>query len=767
MDKPVQRPVNKAVAPVGHRPMPAPPVSVMAAGTGMTPKEIMGILRRHIWMIILLTVLGTVIGGASWFVLRRTMPRYTAVTHIEVLPPIQQDPSQITAIQPQRDIYFQFRATKAAQMTQQNMLQELLRHDTVRETNWYRQFTETDETGAVVSEAGAVRKALRDLDRNFRVSAPRDLTFLVVSMRAASPREAQRIVNTAVDLFLRDQRERARRDTREQLAERTSQRDSIRRSLENLQGELDNIREGSGFARLDTRGGSNFRDYMDQRLANIEQQVTLYNSERGRLSRVIETLRERATALEFDDAVREQIERDPVARQMRSSIASMEPMLERQLARFGEEHRAVKETRAALEQMRSDLAHRQHEIADIIRQSNYIYAQDQMAALSQQHETTARRLQEAQAEYRDIDRVRAEFARVDIRREEMQNQLEEMNMMIEKLNTLDRDPSIHKLRSAGRAAEPLEVSFPRLRLFLPGGFILGLLGGLGLAFAIELLNDLLRTPSDVMRHIKMPLMGMVYHADDDRDLEEADLYHVFREAPYSITSECYRQLRTNLKLSGDTGRPHKTLLITSPAAGDGKTTLAVNMAGSMLTEDKRVLVIDANFRRPMSGRLFPPSQENGTPASQSDYGLSNYLMGQCSDEKQIIRPGDIPGLFVIDGGPLPANPAELLSSDRMQALLEHCKAEFDYVIIDGPAMVVSDARTLAAQADGTLVVFNAETTHRGAAIRILRELRHINANAIGTVLMGVRSRKGGYFREVYRSYHNYQNAGVQRQPVHS
>ncbi len=767
MDKSIQRHGSKAVAPVGHRPMPAPPVGTMAPGTSMTPKEIMGIIRRHLWMIILLTILGTIIGGASWFVLRRTMPRYTAVAHIEVLPPIQQDPSQITTIQPQRDIYYQFRATTADRMTRQNVLQELLRHDTIRETNWFRQFTETDETGTVVSEAGAVRKALRDLDRNFRVSAPRDLTVLVVSMRAASPREAQRIVNTAVDLFLRDQRERARRDTRELLAERTGQRDSIRQSLENLQDELDSIRDGSGFARLDTRGAGNFRDFMDQRLSDIERQVTLYNSERGSLETVLETLRQRAEALEFDEAVREQIERDPVARQMRSSIASMEPLLERQLARFGEEHRAVKETRAALEQMRSDLVYRQNEIAEIIRQSNYIHAQDRMAALSQQLETTTQRLQEARSEYQDIDRVRANFTRVDRRREELQNQLEEMNIMIEKLNTMDRDPSIHKLRSGGLAAEPLEVSFPRLRLFLPGGFILGLLGGLGLAFAIELLNDLLRTPSDVMRHIKMPLMGMVYHADDDRDLEDADLYHIFREAPYSITSECYRQLRTNLKLSGEPGRPHKTLLITSPAAGDGKTTLAVNMAGSMLNEDKRILVIDANFRRPMSSRVFPRSEENGTPAQQSDYGLSNYLMGQCSDEKEIIRPGDIPGLFVIDGGPLPAHPAELLSSDRMQALLERCKDEFDYVIIDGPAMVVSDARTLAGQADGTIVVFNAETTHRGAAIRILRELKHVNANTIGTVLMGVRSRKGGYFREVYRSYHNYQNAGIQQQPVHS
>jgi len=93
--------------------------------------------------------------------------------------------------------------------------------------------------------------------------------------------------------------------------------------------------------------------------------------------------------------------------------------------------------------------------------------------------------------------------------------------------------------------------------------------------------------------------------------------------------------------------------------------------------------------------------------------------------------------------------------------LERCKEQFDYVIIDGPAMIVSDAKTLAALADGAIVVFNAATTHRGAALRILRELREIHANTIGAVLMGVRSRKGGYFREGYRAYQDYQRAPMQ------
>ena len=94
------------------------------------------------------------------------------------------------------------------------------------------------------------------------------------------------------------------------------------------------------------------------------------------------------------------------------------------------------------------------------------------------------------------------YARYEIQREEQQRLLEEMNTLIEKLNAMYSDPTIHKMRAAGLAAEPLEVSFPRWELFFPGGFILGLLVGLGLAFAVEMLNDLLRTPTDVVRHVR-------------------------------------------------------------------------------------------------------------------------------------------------------------------------------------------------------------------------------------------------------------------------
>lgn len=769
MDNPIQPKMNPAPA-HGNRPMmppqgPRPPMGPSAAGgMAMTPKEIMGILRRHIWMIILFTVLGTILGGVSWFLCDHFIPKYKSVATVDVEPPIEIDPMQITGIQPQKDIYYQFRFTKASLIKQDYMLRELLNQsDKVRDTHWFKKFAKLNADGNIVGDRDkAVNEALKDLEDNLSASAPRDQNYILVSMRCGKPKEAKLIVDEMVRIFLSQQRTLAQSGLTDELTKLKMQKDNIQAALDRIEGSLASIRSGTRFARLNLGEAQGFRDYMDQRLADLEDRYNELGSEKGRLESIIVTLEARATAEDFDKRVQQQVELDSIAQQLSSSIALLEPQLNRQLARFGEDHRLVRQTQAALAQLREGLAQRQRKIGDIMRQSNLMGAQEEMAALVQQLDTVEQQLQSARDEYKEIDRIRNDYSRLEEKRQENLALLEEMNTLIEKKNAQHENPKISKLSSPYPATEPREKSFPLKIVFLPGGFILGLFAGLGLAFFVELMNDLLRSPSDVMRHLKAPLMGMVCHVDDDDDIEGVDLYHVVRQAPYSIMSECYRQLRTNLKLFGTASSGNKTLFVTSGQAGDGKTTVAVNLASTLLAENRNVLLIDVNFRRPSTARLFPDSQADGAPAEFADSGLSNYLMGQCDTEDQIIRESGIEGLYIIDSGPLPPNPAELLSGDRMRSLLEHCKTNFDYVIIDGPATLVSDSKTVASVADGTIVVFNATSTRRGAAMRILRELRDIHANIAGTVLMAVKSRKGGYFREIYRSYQEYQRVHLER-----
>jgi capsular exopolysaccharide synthesis family protein len=296
-------------------------------------------------------------------------------------------------------------------------------------------------------------------------------------------------------------------------------------------------------------------------------------------------------------------------------------------------------------------------------------------------------------------------------------------------------------------------------LWFPGGTMLGFMLGVGLTFLVELTNDLVRTPSDVAKYLRIPLLGVIPDASEDSQVRRIELMSVVRLAPYSVISESYRRCRANLKLSG-TAESLKTLLVSSGMAGDGKTSVAVNLATTFVAADKKVLLIDANFRQPNLKRLFPKIQtdelEEKLEVESFDFGLSSVLMNQCGS-KEAIRPGGIEGLDVIDGGPLPANPAELLDSPRMEELLGRQRNNYDHIIVDGPpVLLVSDAKVLARLVDTTILVFNAATTSRGAAQRTISEFKDVNANIVGCVLFAVRSMKGGYFHEQFKSYRKYE-----------
>jgi succinoglycan biosynthesis transport protein ExoP len=752
----IQRVVQGMAAPAPVHPAMMRMAPPAVAAVSLTPKEIVGILRRHLLMILLFTLTGLVAGIGGYFVMRLYFPKYTAITGITVLPPGTDPPRGFNAGQPQKDLYYQFRFTKASLMKQQDMMQMLIAQDTIRETTWFGRFQKRNAAGEVIKTN--IPKAIDDLDKKLGASAPRDQDFIRVSMTCGDPKEAARIVNEMVRLFMNDQREKARSGIAEQMTSEERLRQDLRTTLKSIQDRLDGLRTGSEFGRLNIEG-ANFRDYMDQKLGTLYDEYSRLEAERNRLQVILATVERRATSADYDQVIQQAVEQDQNVRQLQNSINNIEALLAQQLARFGENHRRVIETRQTRDQFKKDLDARKIEIAEIERKSQWQSVQDEMAALTQELESVTQQVQRARDEYKRVDNDRSEYAKYEIEREEKQAQLEKSNEYYESLKALYDDPELSKLRSLGLAQEPLERSSPQWKIYLPAGFILGLLAGLGLAFAVELLNDLVRTPADVMRHLKVPLLGSICHADDDDEIEGVDLSHVVRQAPYSIMSECYRQLRTNLKLSAGAAT-HKALLITSPDAGDGKTTIATNLTSTLLAENKKVVLLDANFRRPATGQLFPRTGETGALIEHADFGLSNYLMGQCTDAMQIIRPSGIPGLDIIDSGPLPSSPAELLDSQRMKELLDLCKAKYDHVILDGPPMLVSDAKSLASAADGTIVVFNAAITHRGAAMRILRELQSIHANTIGTVLMGVKSRKGGYFQEVYRSYLEYQRVPV-------
>lgn len=211
--------------------------------------------------------------------------------------------------------------------------------------------------------------------------------------------------------------------------------------------------------------------------------------------------------------------------------------------------------------------------------------------------------------------------------------------------------------------------------------------------------------------------------------------------------EAYKTLRANVRFSAP-GSECKRLCITSSIAGEGKSITALNLALSFAEAGQKVLLIDADLRRPTMARLMI---ENGAP------GLSNILAGLCSEE-EAIRQQLHPNLDLLFSGEIPPNPSELLGSARMEQLMSHLSERYDYILVDTPPItIVSDACIVASGMDGVLFVVRQDHSNRDAVGRGVNQLKIAGAKLLGFVLNGAKEQPGGYYH--YRSEKYYESYG--------
>lgn len=716
----------------------------MPAVVALTPKEIFGILRRHVLLIVSLTVLGVVIGGASWYLLSKYLPKYTAMTFIRVLPPVEKDPMVITGGQVGRDIQYGYRMSMAALINQQSTLQKLIARDKIQETKWFKQFGDVKEI--------SISKAFDDLKKNFSASAQRDGDYIVVSMTCGNAGESALIVNQMVELFVASQRSTKRGDVAEKLARLQDQKDNIQKELDIAERGLGEVRDRWGLTGLEDYGDRSYQPTATIALNDLEVEQNDLAVQIRQFQANIESL-ERLTVGPIGVQVENQIEGDPILMMLAQQLVLQQIGLSASLTKFGENHRSVRRTQEMIDEIRQKREIRKVQIADQTRQANLKNSQSVLVGLQERYAELEKLKQEALAKQREFDLARIQYKQRASIRDERKLMLDSVKGQLEKLKIMLEDPETPKVQFVGAAPVPLKMSSPKWQFYFPGGTMLGFMFGVGLAFLIELLNDLVRTPSDVSRYLHIPLFGLIPDADEDEQVRDIDLCHVVRQAPYSIISESYRRLRTNLKLS-NSAESLKVLLVASGMAGDGKTSVAVNLASTFVAENKKVLLIDANFWQPALYTIFP--KEVVEAEGQAEFGLSTLLAGRRAYQ-EVIRSSGIEGLSIIDSGPLPSNPAELLGGAQMKQLVEQQRENYDYIIVDGPPiLLVSVAKILAKLVDGTILVFNAAATRRGAAQRTIRELREVDAAIVGCVLFGIKVLKGGYFQEQFKSYKEYQ-----------
>ena len=279
-----------------------------------------------------------------------------------------------------------------------------------------------------------------------------------------------------------------------------------------------------------------------------------------------------------------------------------------------------------------------------------------------------------------------------------------------------------------RAEAPRQPSKPRPALNLAIAAVLGLgLGGL-IAFLLEALDQLVRSPTDVEQKLGLPVLGTIPKLDKGVTPGEAlaDIRSPF--------SEAYFSLRTALQFSTRDGTP-RSLLITSSRPGEGKSTSALAIAQNFARVGLRTILVDADLRNPSQHRNI---------GIDNKAGLTNLLTGAATLQ-EVSHPSDIPNFVVVTSGPLPPSPAELLASGRMRSFLEEAAREFDVLVIDGPpVMGLADAPMISGMVAGTLLVLESGVVAAGPAKATLRRLQMARARVIGAVLTKFNVKKANY-----------------------
>jgi capsular exopolysaccharide synthesis family protein len=365
-----------------------------------------------------------------------------------------------------------------------------------------------------------------------------------------------------------------------------------------------------------------------------------------------------------------------------------------------------------------------------------------LAALFEQENRAARSLSNHEIEE---SRFNSEISRAEKFHDSLITQLQGIN--------LGKDFGGYTTRIISAAGDGWRIEPRGLPIFSMAG-LLGLVGGLGLAYLLEASDKRFRTPEEIRRRLSLPIVGHVPFLKANREVLERiaagearlDPLLVSHYRPNSYEAEAFRGVRTALYFSTH-GEEHKVIQITSTNAGDGKTTVAANLAVSIAQSGRRTLLIDADLRKPRVHKVFSIS---------ADGGLAAVIAGEL-ELAEAVQESSINGLFILPCGALPSNPAELLTSQRFKELLSLIREEFDFVIIDSPPLLaVTDPCVVAPRVDGVILTISVTKDGRDHAERAREVLGTLEANILGVVVNGTDPEEGyGYKQYGYGQGYRY------------
>lgn len=710
----------------------APPQRM--ATSGLTAADILRIIRRRLGLIICLWMLCCCLAAGGTYVWMKYWPSYyaSALLSVESTTPDKPftglwDNPMFVKDQVERAIRDQ-----TMLITSQEVFQRTLADPVVRDTYWWRQQVHGDEDP---------NRAMLKLREGLGASPVRDSSMVSIGFATRMPDDAPAIVNTVLKHYHIRRNEILRGEFRDELDRLQAEVDEAQKQLQAKISEIQSYQETEAAI----PGITGQMSAVTENLMTLGRMRTEAKARMEALKSQYEGYEKNGLAkVPLTPEIIMAVEADPQVSSLDMRLQGLREQRKSSADRLGDGHRTVRDLDRRIEVVEQELQQRREVKMDDYKRMrmeqvrmDYLSASDQVAQIEQEYS-------QAEAAQTDLDRKRT---RLDNLLEEKKNAEERLIAARKNLNDatyISNRRELVRIRTLQDAVRPLERSSPRWTVTMPAAVLLGLLMGVGMAMLLEFMNTSVRTPQDIVRYASMPVLGIVPILDDE-EVRLDEVEKVTRLAPRSMIAECFRRARTNLLFSCPPDR-QRTVLITSAQPEEGKTAVAVNLAVASAQSGRKVLLVDCNFRRPGLNQAF---------GNLKPQGLSNILIGQC-ELKDLVTPSDVPTLDLLAAGPTPPNPAELLGSTYFRAFLSEAAGLYDQVLLDGPpGLLVSDALIAATAVDGIIVVSRAGSTSRGALLRLRDTLDRVGAHVLGVILNAAEVQAGGYFKQMYRTYYDY------------
>ncbi len=545
------------------------------------------------------------------------------------------------------------------------------------------------------------------------------------------PMKITRIVNAISQVYIEQNLENrlyASEDAAQWLDERLT---SMQEKVENSERALQIYSKNAGVTSIEDK-----RKMLDEQLSEFNGELTMAVKKRIQLERIYKNSQDPELANSLKEIINNEL-----IQNLNKDLSVLKAKQSELKGKYGPKHPKMIQTISQINQINDIIA------IEIKKIHDSIHTDYQLALIEEQS------LKDALIKFQDeLEFLNEKSIRYGVLNREAASNRQMYELLLKRLKQADLSQGLrtNNIRIIDSAVPPLGPFKPNRKRYIFIGIIVGLFSGIGLALLIEYLDNTVKEPDEIPLKFGIPFLGLVgSHLTEGKKMPasgknpSASIELIAHKDPSSNISESLRTIRTNVLFSTD-GDKHKVFMVTSSLPGEGKTTVACNLAIVMASLGEKVLLIDADLRRPSVHKTLNVAKAPG---------ISSYLIRQI-EVSEIIVDTQIKNLSVIPSGIMPPNPSELLSHPQMKTLLDYARKNYDRVIVDTPPIAsVTDPIIVSRQAHAVLFIIRCGSTPRDAVAKSIQQLKQVKTNIMGAVLNGVDFSKDSYYYQYYYKHY--------------